>query len=507
MKQRMFSVILLGILAQLARAADDSAIIEKTLSSVVTVAVYKADTHGRPYGFGADDAYARVLDLSGTAGTGSGFVVEYDGKKYVVTCNHVVQNAMEDPEALVVYSINQTRYPMKLVGADTFWDIAVLAFTGEPGAEVSTVAIADADPRVGQRVYALGTPLGMYPMSVSDGIIGGKNRVLGGLTGRFGYLQSTATIIWGNSGGPLINDKGEVVGMNTQLFFANGAGGAQHIQSQINFALESQVIARSIVDFIEHGRIVRSYFGIEISEMHTLVNGPNNEVLVGPGEAPVIQAIRADSPASTALAGREGWRIDKVNGTVIRNIEEVLGALEYIAPGEQVTMELSKSGRSENAVFKTAPLELATLEQIAKEFLHSNRVEIGDKEGALQIWDTPSSEPAQRMAAFDFKKLKQGMKKLREPEQGQEAEPAPPVQPVQPVEPAKVPLIAAGIADAQGQGTWWRIKTLADLGIICRIASLEGRVDMAIQRTDGSVGVARMYLTTEEAKHNKVLIY
>jgi len=501
----LFLLPLIAMVAAQARAADDCDMIEKTLPSVVTVAVYNADTNAKPYGFGADDAYARVLDLSGTAGTGSGFVIEYEGKKYVVTCNHVVQTAMEDPESLVVYSINQTRYPMKIVGADTFWDIAVLAFTGDPGSEVTSIPVADAETRVGQRVYAFGTPLGMYPLSVSDGIIGGKNRVLDGITGRFGYLQSTATIIWGNSGGPLTNDKGEVVGMNSQIMFANGAGGQSVLQPQINFALDSHIIARAIVDFIEHGRIVRSYFGMEISEMHTLVNGPNNEVVIGAGNAPIIQSIRPDSPASVALAGREGWRIEKVNTVATRNLEEVLGALEYIAPGDEVTLELSKDGQVENAVFKSVALELSTLETIAKQFLHANRVEIDTIDGALKIWDTPEAQQEQRMAAFDFQKLKKGLKKLREDDQP--TQPMRPVQPQAPAEPVKVPLIAAGLANDQGEGTWWKISSLADLGVVCRIASLEGRVDMAIQRNDGSVGVARMNLTTQEGLMNKVLIY
>ena len=109
--------------------------------------------------------------------------------------------------------------------------------------------------------------MGSYPYSVTDGIISAKNRARGGLTGKFGFLQHTATIIWGNSGGPLINEKGEVVGVNSQIAFATAPDGSQVLQQQINFSLEPKITERLINEVLNNnGRVKRSYIGLEVAQ-------------------------------------------------------------------------------------------------------------------------------------------------------------------------------------------------------------------------------------------------
>src|SRR5687768_3503892 len=94
--------------------------LEKVISSVVTVAVYKIDDTKQALGFRgvADQAYEKILDLSNTKTTGSGFVIERNGKKYIITNAHVVENASNESDALYVFSVNRTKYEVKIVGGD-----------------------------------------------------------------------------------------------------------------------------------------------------------------------------------------------------------------------------------------------------------------------------------------------------------------------------------------------------------------------------------------------------
>ncbi|MFA5196616.1 MAG: trypsin-like peptidase domain-containing protein, partial [Bacteroidales bacterium] len=172
-----------------------SDILENVLSSVVTVSVERTEDTKQLLGFRgseAETAYEKILDLSNSKGSGSGFIIEKNGKKYVITNAHVIENASELAGSIYIYSINRKKYEAKVVGGDSFYDIAVLEFITPPGTEVSTVYFSAKNPRIGEKVFALGNPLGEYPYSVSDGIISAKNRIRSGLTGKFGFLQSTA---------------------------------------------------------------------------------------------------------------------------------------------------------------------------------------------------------------------------------------------------------------------------------------------------------------------------
>ena len=123
-----------------------------------------------------DAAYEKVLDLAEAKGSGSGFVVECSGKKYVVTNAHVIENAV-GPNSIVAYSIDRTRYQMRIAGADSLYDLALLEFVEpQPGKELRAVEFRPDEPRIGEMAYAIGNPLGNYPYTVTNGIVSGKNR-------------------------------------------------------------------------------------------------------------------------------------------------------------------------------------------------------------------------------------------------------------------------------------------------------------------------------------------
>ncbi|HEY6872242.1 MAG TPA: trypsin-like peptidase domain-containing protein [Geobacteraceae bacterium] len=353
-----------------AGAAPDLAppdMLEKALPAVVTVAVYKTDAIGKIYGYArkADAAYSHPLNISDAQSSGSGFIVEKQGKKYVVTNAHVIDQATDEKGALAVFTITGRRYPARVIGADTFYDVAVLEFAGQgPGEEVASLTFSPREPRIGEQVFAIGNPLGAFPYTVTQGIIGGKNRVRGGPTGKFGYLQSSATTIWGNSGGPLIDAGGQVVGINSQIEIVSRPLGT-FIQPQLNFALEAGIAERAVAEILTHGHLVRAFTGLIATQEFDPETG------LMQGMSPRIAAVLPDSPAAPALGGREGSAITAVNGVKVRNIEELLGELERIRPGGNVRLTLENGGESVPVSFSAGALTAKLNGALASFFLKS----------------------------------------------------------------------------------------------------------------------------------------
>ena len=351
---------------------DTPAIIEDALSSVVTVAVYKTEYTKSMLGMrgNADEAYARHLDLTNAEGSGSGFVIQNQGKYYVVTNAHVVETASDANESIYVFSITRNKYEVKIKGGDSFYDFAILEFVGQPGKEITTLAFSKTEPRIGEQVYAIGNPLGEYPYTVSDGIVSAKNRARGGITGRYGFLQSTATVIWGNSGGPLINAKGEVVGINSQIAFADD-GGSGLWMSHVNFALESAICRRLIDDiFLNDGVVQRAFLGIEASQSYEVIRDyytfESSLQLIDP--IPRLTGILKNGPAEGVIPPEfTGALIKRVNNVEVRNLNELVGEFESIRPGVEVTLLLQKDNEIKEVSIKTIALKTEQLESLAKE--------------------------------------------------------------------------------------------------------------------------------------------
>jgi S1-C subfamily serine protease len=322
--------------------------LNNTLPGVVTVAVYETDIAMKVMGFrgsSIDAAYSKVLDLSGAEGTGSGFIIKRNNAFYVITNAHVIENASDQRGAIFVYSINQTKYEARFVGGDSFYDVAVLEFMDPPGAELIPLDFRITNIDLGEQVYAIGNPLSIFPYSVSEGIISGKNRVRDGLTGKFGFLQTTATIIWGNSGGPLVDSKGRVAGINSQIAFTERDD--QRIwQPQINFALESDISKQLVDDIISNnGLIKRAYFGFEISSARPF-SYYNIDDAVGKemNPKPVLSDILPGSPLLKQLAPYIGHEIISINSEAVRNVQEVLGVLEKVKPGQEIKITFANNG-------------------------------------------------------------------------------------------------------------------------------------------------------------------
>jgi len=183
---------------------------------------------------------------------GSGFIVSDDG--YVVTNNHVIQDADE----ITVVLHDDTRLPAVLVGRDLKTDLAVLKV--EPEGKLSAIKFGDSDAsRVGDWVVAIGNPFGLGG-TVTAGIISARGRDIN--AGPYDdFIQTDASINRGNSGGPMFNIDGEVIGINTAIFSPSGGSVG------IGFAIPSSVAGSVIRQLIKHGEVKRGWLGVHIQEV------------------------------------------------------------------------------------------------------------------------------------------------------------------------------------------------------------------------------------------------
>ena len=213
---------------------------------------------------------------------GSGFVIDEDG--IVITNNHVVANA-ED----ILVRVGEKEYEAKVIGADPYMDIAVIKM--ETKDKFKTVSFGDSSKaRVGDWVVAIGNPFGLGG-TVTSGIISARNRQIG-LTRYEDFIQTDASINQGNSGGPLFNLKGEVIGINTAIIAPGQSGSIG-----IGFAIPANAAANVIDQLIKFGETKRGWLGVRIQEVSKEI--AEVEKLKKP-EGALVASVGKNSPAEKA---------------------------------------------------------------------------------------------------------------------------------------------------------------------------------------------------------------
>jgi S1-C subfamily serine protease len=441
--------------------------LENVLPGVVTVAIPRETAYSRGAGLaGVDAAYARMLDVTGLSG-GSGFLIERNGKSYVVTNAHVVRGAAEGPGSIEVFSIDQTKYAMRLAALDSLYDLAVLEFEGgAPGAEMRPLKFRTDEIRIGESVFAIGNPLLEFPYSVSNGIVGGKNRRHPDLTGKFGFIQSTATTTWGNSGGPLVDSKGRVAGVVTKIQF-HPMGNQLYQQTQINLALDARIAAKLAERMLANGgHLRRAYLGVEITEDVTDSEPHRQE------SPPVLAGCVPKSPAAAVLATKKNYRILRIGRTEISNASDALEALEQVQPGDTLSIELSPLKSDQVEVVKVVAGELtdANAAAIGQYTLGKAGRMVAEREGGIML--RRSAEIAESNAGVIVRSL---------PVRRRGHGPAPPKPSMSVAAAAKVPaegrIIAAGLYDDDG-ARMFRVHNTRDLGIAVKITAMSGLVDV-----------------------------
>ena len=269
---------------------------------------------------------------SRSSALGSGFVISADG--FIVTNNHVIEGADE----IEVEFFSGERLAAKVIGTDKNTDIAVLKVDSD--APLPFVSFGDSDTaRVGDWVVAMGNPLGQG-FSVSAGIVSARNRALSGIYDD--YIQTDAAINRGNSGGPLFNLDGKVVGVNTAILSPNGGS------IGIGFSMASNVVSRVVDQLTEYGEIRRGWLGVRIQDVDEdiaeSIDGLDRAagaVVTGVPEGPAKDAGILQGDVIVIFDGREVEDVRDLVQTVGNT--EVGKAVDVVVvrDGEQVTLSVT----------------------------------------------------------------------------------------------------------------------------------------------------------------------
>ncbi len=253
---------------------------------------------------------------------GSGLI--YDARGYVITNRHVIDGAEEIDVVLQTGKIVRGT----LVGQDPVADIAVIMI--DPAMIPGVAVLGDSSQvRSGQRVVAIGSPL-QFEISISRGIISGTDRSIGG---NDGMIQTDAAISPGNSGGPLVNARGEVIGITTSTIRANQA-------EKLAFAIPINLAKRLAAILVANGKVTRPYIGV-ITELLTPARG--EELHVKAGHGAYISEVTANTPAAKAGL-QKGDVITAINGVSVDHSNPLSVILLGFKPGDTITVTINRDG-------------------------------------------------------------------------------------------------------------------------------------------------------------------
>lgn len=288
---------------------------EKTVNAVVHVKNTAIKTQTNPY---ADLFYGRG---SGTrkyeqVGTGSGVVITPDG--FIVTNNHVIDNATD----IEITLNNQKKYKAKLIGTDPENDIALLKIDADE--QLPSIPFANSDAiKIGEWVLAVGNPYNLTS-TVTAGIVSAKGRDLKGNSNVESFIQTDAAVNPGNSGGALVNTRGELVGINTAISSKTGSF------IGYSFAVPSNIARKVVEDLMEFGSVQDVYLGI-IRDVKFKEEG-----------------VRVDGVTNDGGAKKSGLKkgdiIVKVNDVKISKFSDLLGQLKAKRPGDFVDVTVDRNG-------------------------------------------------------------------------------------------------------------------------------------------------------------------
>jgi S1-C subfamily serine protease len=304
-----------------------------------------------------------AADAGGSGGLGSGFVISGTGE--IATNAHVVTTgegaAIRKASEVFVRFGDGNQVSAKIVGFDPFSDVALVRVDPK-GLSLKPLPLGSIDEvAVGEPVAAIGSPFG-EERSLSVGVISATDRSIESLTGfaTIGALQTDAAINSGNSGGPLLDGQGRVLGINSQIRSSSGTG------SGVGFAVPVDVVKRSVDQLRETGSVKYPYLGVSTSEVYPQLNdhyhlrtdrGAWIQVVVpgGPGDKAGLRAGTKRSTFQEQTWREDGDIVTKVDDHDIRTDADLARTLEDKAPGDQVQMTIVRDGRT-----KVIPVTLGT---------------------------------------------------------------------------------------------------------------------------------------------------
>ncbi len=333
---------------------DFTQLVERYGPAVVNVEVVEkapARTAGGPQGLSPDDPFYDFfrrfgLPAPGQAprgnqpavrGAGSGFVVSSDG--YILTNTHVVANADE----VTVRLTDRREYPAKVIGADERTDVAVIKINAS---NLPTVKLGDPSRiKPGQWVVAIGSPFG-FENTVTSGIISATSRTVPG-ENYVPFIQTDVAVNPGNSGGPLFNMAGEVIGINSQIFSRTGGF------MGVSFAIPIDVARNVEEQLVKTGHVVRGRIGVTIQDVNAQL--AESFGLDRPHGA-LVSSVDKDGPAAHAGV-MPGDVILSVAGHPIERYGELSGQIATMKPGQEAPLAVWRNGKQQTINVKIEELQ------------------------------------------------------------------------------------------------------------------------------------------------------
>jgi serine protease Do len=338
-----------------AETVDFTAAADKTIHTVVHVKNVSRRTVSNPmmeffYGYGGQQQQEQV-------GTGSGVIISEDG--YIVTNNHVVKDASE----IEITLNNKKSYTAKLIGTDSKMDIALLKINADEKLPYTAFANSD-NVKIGEWVLAVGNPYNLTS-TVTAGIVSAKARNLD-TSGIQSFIQTDAAVNPGNSGGALVNTRGELIGINTMISSMTGS------YVGYSFAVPSNIARKIIEDIMEFGNVQRGILGVEGGELNSTAS---KELGVTQTQGFYISKVSKNSGAEKAGLSK-GDIIVKLDDQNIATYADLSGYINTKRPNDVVKVTYMKDGQT-----RTVPVTLSKNEFFSTEFkgIELENIDAADK--------------------------------------------------------------------------------------------------------------------------------
>jgi 2-alkenal reductase len=268
---------------------------------------------------------------TGMAQRASGSGVIFNEQGYIITNNHVV----EGEQSLAVVFADGSRSDATLVGTDPLNDLAVLKVDGNvPG----WLPLGDSSAlQPGETVIAIGSPLGNFMNTVTVGVVSALNRSVG--DSPEGLIQTDAAINSGNSGGPLINLKGEVIGINTLVVRNEGLGAAP--VEGLGFSIPSNIVKTVADQLVQNGKVEHPYLGVTYTQIDADLAATENLPVQ---QGALLREVQASGPAAKAGL-QSGDIIVSIDGATLDNTVSLRGLLMQYHPGDTISVAALRNGR------------------------------------------------------------------------------------------------------------------------------------------------------------------
>lgn len=335
---------------------------EKTVNAVVCIKSYTTRQQN-PYGQGGYDPFGMFDFFFGTpqqprqqapqqqrkknepvqSGLGSGVIISEDG--YIVTNNHVVDGA----DKLEVLFNDNSSYDAKIIGTDEASDLALIKVDAK---DLTPITFGDSETvKIGEWVLAVGNPFG-FNSTVTAGIVSAKARSLGqnhkGNLSIESFIQTDAALNPGNSGGALVNLKGELIGINSAIYSNTGS------YSGFSFAIPTTIVKKVMADIRQYGTVQRAVLGASVRELDSKIAKEKDITAVKSG---LLIASVNDMSTAKELGLQEDDVITAINGVNVANHAQLVEQLNKFRPGDKVTVTYYRNNKK---IEKTATLRNQT---------------------------------------------------------------------------------------------------------------------------------------------------